>query len=103
MLGDLNEDFTALLRREGRRPAHRWYWTQSIPLAFSALAWRALGRPIVRNTQRGDGTMGKAFSSNGLVQDAAYALRVMGRDRGFFALATIIIGLGVAPARQSSA
>ena len=39
--------------------------------------------------------MGKAFSSNGLVQDAAYALRVMGRDRGFFALATIIIGLGV--------
>lgn len=95
VLGDLNEDFAVLLRREGRRPARRWYWTQSIPLAFSALAWRALGRPIVRKTQRGDGTMGNAISTSGLLQDATYALRVMGRNRGFFVFATVIIGLGV--------
>ncbi len=54
VLGDLNEDFAVFLQREGRRAAHRWYLTQSIPLAFSALMWRALGRPIVRNRQRRD-------------------------------------------------
>ena len=112
VLGDLNEDFTAVQRREGRGSARRWYWTESVSLAFSALAWRALGRPIVRdsrsnarNKQGGDGSMGKGMmrggttgntiSSSGLVQDAAYAIRVMGRDRSFFAFATVIIGLGV--------
>ena len=39
--------------------------------------------------------MGNAFSTSGLLQDAAYALRVIRRDRAFFALATVIIGLGV--------
>jgi hypothetical protein len=75
VLGDLNEDFTAFLRREGRGPARRWYWTQSIALAFSALGWRVLGRPIVRNTKKGDGTMGKTLSTSGLLQDTTYALR----------------------------
>lgn len=112
VLGDLNEDFTAVQRGEGRGSARRWYWTESVSLAFSALAWRALGRPIVRDSrsnardkQGGDGSMGKGMmrggttgntiSSSGLVQDAAYAIRVMGRDRSFFAFATVIIGLGV--------
>ena len=77
VLGDLNEDFAGLLRQEGRGPAHRWYWAQSIPLASSALVWRALGRPIVRNRQGGDGTMGdgmmrSVITSSGLLQDVAY-------------------------------
>ena len=95
VLGDLNEDYVALLRREGLRRASRWYWTQSMSLGFSALTWRVLGRPIVRNGQRGDGMTRNRESGSGLVQDAVYAWRVLRRDRGFYVFATLVIGLGV--------
>lgn len=36
-----------------------------------------------------------ALSTNGFAHDARYALRAIRRDRGFFAFATLIIGLGV--------
>ena len=95
VLGDLNEDFADLQRREGRSRARRWYWSQSIQLAFSALAWRALGRPIVRARHKGDGAMGNALRTSGLAQDAAYALRAIRRNRGFFTFATLRAWLGI--------
>ncbi len=43
----------------------------------------------------GNGRIGNALSTNGLVRDAGYALRAVRQDRSFFAFATVIIGLGV--------
>jgi len=95
VLGDLAEDYVALLRTKGLRYARHWYWTESISLGVSALLGRVLGRPIARTTTKGDVKMREMMSVNGVVQDAAYAMRAIRRDKGFFAFATLIIGLGV--------
>lgn len=95
VLGDVHEDFLERLNREGRGPARRWYWMEAITLGLSALGGRALGRPIIRNSTGRDGTMKDALSTSGFVHDARYALRAIRRDPGFFAFATLIIGLGV--------
>jgi len=94
ILGDLREDFVVRLRREGRTRAHRWYWSEALPLAAGAVVGRALGRPITR-TEREENGMRDVWSANAVAQDVSYAARAMRRDMGFFAFATLIIGLGV--------
>jgi len=98
VLGDLEEDFVARLRRDGRGVAHRWYWKEAAGLAAEAWIGRALGRPIVREHDREGTGMRDALSTNGFAQDFGYALRAIRRDRGFFVFATLIIGLGVGAA-----
>jgi predicted permease len=98
VMGDLEEDFVARLRGEGRRAAHRWYWKESIILAVEAWIGRVLGRPLVREHQREETGMRDALSTNGFAQDVSYALRALRRDRGFLLFATLIIGLGVGAA-----
>jgi putative ABC transport system permease protein len=95
VLGDLNEDYVALIRAAGLRRARRWYWAEATTLALSALVGRALGRPLARNDIGRGMTMWETMSANGFAQDTAYAIRAVRRDRGFFAFATLIIGLGV--------
>jgi predicted permease len=95
VLGDLNEDYVAVLRAEGLRSARRWYWKEAVALGVSALVGRPFGRSIARNAS-GEGTMLKdALSTNGFAQDVGYAVRAIRRDLGFFGFATLIIGLGV--------
>jgi len=95
VLGDVSEDYAALLRRRGSASARRWYWKEALTLGASALMGRAFGRPIARMTTTGDDTMRDALSTIGSVQDARYAFRSIRRDLAFFAFATAIIGLGV--------
>ena len=95
ILGDVNEDFAALLTRRGGASARRWYWKEALTLGASALVGRVLGRPIARMTTTGEDTMRDALSTIGSVQDARYAFRAVRRELGFFAFAMVIIGLGV--------
>ena len=95
VLGDLNEDYAMRIRSEGLKRARRWYWSESVSLGFGALVGRALGRPVARNDSGRGAGMRDLASTNGFAQDAAYAVRAIRRDRGFFAFATLIIGLGV--------
>lgn len=95
VLGDLHEDFVARSLTRGRARASLWYWAEALTLAVSATVGRALGRPITRTQEEEAGTMRDALSANGIAQDVGYAVRSMRRDTGFFAFATLIIGLGV--------
>lgn len=95
ILGDVYEEFVERVRGNGLRAAKGWYWREALSLGGSALVGRVLGRPLVRHSTGRDGTMRDAMSTNGFVHDAGYALRAIRRDRGFFAFATLIIGLGV--------
>ncbi len=95
ILGDVNEDYAALLGRRGSARARIWYWKEALMLGASALAGRAVGRPIARMTTRGEDTMRDALSTMGSVQDASYAFRAIRKDLAFFVFATLIIGLGV--------
>ena len=95
ILGDVNEDYSALLRRRDRGSAHLWYWKEALTLGASALICRAVGRPIARMATTGENTMRDALSTMGFVQDARYAFRAIRKDLAFFVFATAIIGLGV--------
>ena len=93
VLGDLSEDYVAMLRTRGRRRATMWYWRESIALGLSALLSRLIGRPLLGATG-GEKMLGR-LGAMGAIQDSIYAVRAIRRDRGFFVFATLIIGLGV--------
>lgn len=95
ILGDVWEEYVERFGRDGRGRAARWYWMEAVTLSLSAIVCRVLGRPMVRNSPGRDMMMRDALSTSGFVQDARYALMAIRRDRGFFAFATLIIGLGV--------
>ena len=96
VLGDLAEDYAAILRQKGLAGARRWYWREALFLSASTLLGRLIGRPpLSPSATQQDTDMRDAASRNGFVQDAIYALRAVRRDPGFFVFATIIIGLGV--------
>lgn len=95
VLGDVAEDFAAVLRRRGPGVARLWYWKEALALTASALVGRVTGRPLTRVTTGGGSTMREALSTIGMVQDARYALRAVRKDLVFFVFATAIIGLGV--------
>lgn len=99
-LGDVHEEYVTRLERDGRGAARRWYWREAISLGASAYLGRLIGRPILEEKPRdgdnqGRGMMREVWTSNGLFQDASYALRAIRGDRGFFVFASLIIGLGV--------
>jgi predicted permease len=95
VLGDVNEDYAAVLADRGRPAAGRWYWKETLLLGTSALVGRATGRPLARMTTMGESTMRDALSSVGVIQDGRYAFRAIRKDLAFFVFATAIIGLGV--------
>jgi putative ABC transport system permease protein len=95
VVGDLNEDYARELEARGPRRAALWYWREAIAIAAGSYLQRITGR-IGAAVHRGEGRiMGDVISRVGVLQDARYALRAIRRDRGFFAFATLIIGLGV--------
>ena len=87
-IGDLNEEFAAVVRDAGSAPARRWYWIQTFSLirAFAAEGRRrpaALGEISVR---RGGDTM---------TQDLRYALRALRRSPAFTLIAISVLAIGV--------
>ncbi|MHC4924738.1 MAG: ADOP family duplicated permease, partial [Planctomycetota bacterium] len=95
VLGDVSEDYAALIAARGLSSARRWYWREALTLGASALVGRALGRPIARMTMTGENTMRDTVSTMGFLQDARYAIKAIRKDLAFFVFATAIIGLGV--------
>lgn len=95
VLGDVHEEFTERCRLRGVGHAKRWYWREALTLSASARIGRLFGRPLIRDDEHGRGMMKDVLTTNGFVQDAAYALRAIRADRAFFVFATLIIGLGV--------
>lgn len=95
VLGDVHEEFVDRLEAMGRGAARRWYWREAVTLGASAWTGRLLGRPMIGREARGRGTMRDVWTTNGLLQDASYAVRAIRGDKAFFLFATLIIGLGV--------
>lgn len=96
ILGDLAEDFAAVVRDRGHARARLWYWREAASLAASSVLLR-VARSIRRGgrTSRAKDPMNASLGTIGIVQDTRYALRAISRDRGFFLFATLIVGLGV--------
>jgi predicted permease len=94
--GDLWEDFVRLAADRGVRAARRWYWRTAVALGLSRGAQRLLhglrprthGQPAMTQTK---GSLGGL----GMGRDLRYALRAVRREPAFFALAVLIVGLGV--------
>ncbi|MEM7414055.1 MAG: ADOP family duplicated permease [Gemmatimonadota bacterium] len=95
VLGDVHEEYVDRVEAKGGRAARRWYWREAVTLGASAWMGRLLGRPMIGHEARGRGTMRDVWTTNGLLQDASYAVRAIRGDRAFFLFATLIIGLGV--------
>src|SRR5207244_2004614 len=75
-IGDLNEEFAAVVRDAGSAPARRWYWIQTFSLIR---AFAAEGRP--RPAALGEISVRPGGDT--MTQDLRYALRALRRSPAF--------------------
>jgi len=93
ILGDLQEAFVERHDRRGAVRAHLWYWFEALTLSASMMTRNAL-QALRRDDGKGRNMSGFG-GIRGMIQDARYALRKVRRDPAFFAIAALIIGIGV--------
>lgn len=94
--GDLWEDFVRLAAERGPHAARWWYWRTSVALGVSRGTQRLLN--VLRSKPHGPSPMPETTSSlggHGLSRDLRHAFRAVRREPAFFALAVLIVGLGV--------
>jgi putative ABC transport system permease protein len=91
VLGDLREEFVALVRRQGRVAANTWYVTHALRLAVRALAMRMTMRSpgIPLPQPSGDSFM------RSLVTDTKHAVRLFSKQPGLALLVVLTLSLGL--------
>ena len=97
VLGDLAEGFHRRVESRGRSYAVFGYWREVLSpsvltLRRAAMRGREARRKRVHGTGRGGGGGG---GMNGLWRDVRYAVRTLGRSRGFAAVVVLTLALGI--------
>lgn len=85
ILGDLHEDFLAVVAERGEQKARAWYWRVTVGLCLG----RVFRAP---NPRRGEMTMMGLMM--GLLEDLRGALRAQRRVLGSTALVVVALGVG---------
>lgn len=93
--GDLWEDYLYLAGRRGIWLARGWYWWEAVSLSASHAVTRLIGafQTLLWRTPVDQSSSSPA--SRGVVRDVRHALRSVRHEPAFFALAILIVGLGV--------
>ncbi len=91
LLGDLVEEYPAVVRERGPRAARRWFWRQ----ALDALRSRAASSPADTEIASSPFLRKGENPMETLWQDLRYGLRSLARTPGFTALTALILALGI--------
>jgi predicted permease len=86
LAGDLHELFLQRHTQDGVTRARRWYWGQ---VAAAVVHARPARRPVVASRITGDPVM------HTVIQDVRFSLRVLGKQRGFTAVAILMLAVGI--------
>jgi putative ABC transport system permease protein len=85
-IGDLEEEFSDRVRRDGLARARRWYWRQAL---------RSLITRQPRRYQQDVLTSPRTSAMNHFSQDIRFAFRLLGRSPGFTAVVGLSLALGI--------
>jgi hypothetical protein len=88
VLGDLEEEFLDLRRRNGDRRARRWYWAQALRSIF-------VRRPRKYQQSRVESTAGRIPLMSHAFHDIRFAVRLLRRSPAFTAVIVLSLALGI--------
>lgn len=90
VLGDIEEDYRAMLERHGPRAAGRWYRRQALGSAWAWITRKTASR-VAASSQANKGGVGMETT----LRDVRYAMRSLVKRPGFTALVVVTLALGV--------
>jgi putative ABC transport system permease protein len=97
ILGDLREEFSALHARHGSMAARKWYWRQALTIGGRAVAARARGTSMRRESWTASVDVpDSAGWTAGLSRDVKYAWRSLLRRPGTTSVIVLTLGLALA-------